>query len=226
MNVTLTPQLKQFIEREIKAGRFENASDAICDGLRLLEQRDAVATSLRPDFAVLGSMDGSDITALVCIVMMEAAKSAQEDLRAIMESVKLINAAKSAQRALISKIGYDIAENSGQRNGKPPLKFAARGVGSEKGYHRMPVPHPDPGSPGGLRRVPTDMHKGRIKDICLLSAIRDELKDDLDSMSEMGEMESLRLQMAMDRLSKLMSMLSNILKKVSDTQSSIVANLK
>jgi hypothetical protein len=42
----------------------------------------------------------------------------------------------------------------------------------------------------------------------------------------MGEMESLRLQMAMDRLSKLMSTLSNVLKKTSDTSSTIVQNLK
>jgi hypothetical protein len=48
----------------------------------------------------------------------------------------------------------------------------------------------------------------------------------LDSMSEMGEMESLRLQMAMDRVSKMMSTLSNILKKMSDTQQSIIDNLK
>jgi len=33
----------------------------------------------------------------------------------------------------------------------------------------------------------------------------------------MGETESLRLQMAMDRLSKMMSTLSNLLKKMSDT---------
>lgn len=45
-------------------------------------------------------------------------------------------------------------------------------------------------------------------------------------MSEMGEMESLRLQMAMDRMSKMMSTLSNLLKKISDTQNSIVQNLK
>ena len=35
-------------------------------------------------------------------------------------------------------------------------------------------------------------------------------------MSEMGEMESLRLQMAMDWMSKMMSTLSNLLKKISD----------
>jgi hypothetical protein len=45
----------------------------------------------------------------------------------------------------------------------------------------------------------------------------DKAKSDLDSMSELGEMESLRLQMAMDRMSKMMSTLSNLVKKVSDT---------
>ena len=59
-----------------------------------------------------------------------------------------------------------------------------------------------------------------------VNALIDQMKNDLDSMSEMGEMESLRLQMAMDRLSKLMSTLSNILKKMSDTASQITQNLK
>jgi alpha-D-ribose 1-methylphosphonate 5-triphosphate synthase subunit PhnL len=52
------------------------------------------------------------------------------------------------------------------------------------------------------------------------------LKNKLDSLSEMGEMESLRLQMAMDRLSKMMTTLSNILKKISDTASTITQNIK
>ena len=59
-----------------------------------------------------------------------------------------------------------------------------------------------------------------------LQAEIDKLKNSLDSMSEMGEMESLRLQMAMDRLSKLMSTISNALKKMSDTAQTITQNLK
>lgn len=177
-------------------------------------------------FGFRGTIDGDDIQAMVFIVMMEAAKSAREDLRAVMEDVKAVNAAKSALRDVISKIGHDIAENVGQRNGKPSFKFTPRGIGSENGYHRMLIPHPDPKSPNGVRLVRTDMHKGPIKNVCVLYAIRDELRNKLDSMSEMGEMESLRLQMAMDRLSKFMSTLSNVLKKIADTQSSIVANLK
>jgi hypothetical protein len=55
---------------------------------------------------------------------------------------------------------------------------------------------------------------------------KDMVKNKLDSLSEMGQMESLRLQMAMDRLSKFMQTLSNLLKKQSDTASAIVQNLK
>jgi len=52
------------------------------------------------------------------------------------------------------------------------------------------------------------------------------MQNNLDSMSELGETESLWLQMAMDRISNLMSTLSNILKKMSDTASQITQNLK
>jgi hypothetical protein len=54
----------------------------------------------------------------------------------------------------------------------------------------------------------------------------DSARNAKDSLSEMGEAESLRLQMAMDRLSKLMSTLSNELKKASETASSITQNMK
>jgi hypothetical protein len=43
---------------------------------------------------------------------------------------------------------------------------------------------------------------------------------------EMGEEQSLRLQMAMDRQSKFMETLSNIQKKVEQTQDSVIRNLK
>ncbi len=60
----------------------------------------------------------------------------------------------------------------------------------------------------------------------LVEGVQQAIKDQLDAMSEMGETESLRLQMAMDRLSKMLSTLSNIEKKFSDTEQSITQNLK
>ena len=54
--------------------------------------------------------------------------------------------------------------------------------------------------------------------------LTDEIQNKLGSMSELGEMEALRLQVAMDRLSKVMQTLSNVLKKMTGSQ--IVQNLK
>ena len=51
-------------------------------------------------------------------------------------------------------------------------------------------------------------------------------RSDLDSMSDISEGESLKLQMAMDRLSKMMNTLSNMLKKMNDTADGIIQNLK
>ena len=54
----------------------------------------------------------------------------------------------------------------------------------------------------------------------------DGAPDSSDSMTEMSDAQSLRLQMMMDKRSKVMSTLSNMLKKVSDTQSSLTQNIK
>lgn len=99
----------------------------------------------------LGNLSNEDIEALAFLVMMQAAKDAQSDLKNIMDGVKKTNQQKQSQRA---------AQNQ------------------------------------------------------------------KDALSEMGEEDSLRLQMAMDRLSKMMATLSNIMKKLAQTQDSIIQNMK
>jgi hypothetical protein len=59
-----------------------------------------------------------------------------------------------------------------------------------------------------------------------LLTVPDELKGKLDGMNEMSEMTSLRLQMTMDRRSKFISTLSNIMKKIATTQDSLAQNIK
>ena len=53
-----------------------------------------------------------------------------------------------------------------------------------------------------------------------------DMKRRLDEMNEISEMTSLRLQMLMDRRSKFLQTLSNIMKKISSTQDALVENLK
>lgn len=52
------------------------------------------------------------------------------------------------------------------------------------------------------------------------------MKDKMDSLGEMSEMEQLILQQMMQRLSQLMQMISNIMKTMHDTQTAIIGNLK
>ena len=63
-------------------------------------------------------------------------------------------------------------------------------------------------------------------DLNELNGAQAALRAELGTISDMSETESLRLQMTMDRLSKLMSTLSNVLKQSADTQKTIIQNTK
>jgi len=54
----------------------------------------------------------------------------------------------------------------------------------------------------------------------------DSEKAKLDSMGDLSQEQQLKMQMAMDRMSKAMSTLSNLLKKLDQTNDSIIQNLK
>jgi antitoxin ParD1/3/4 len=40
MNVSLTPELEQFVHEKVKSGRYLSASEVVREGLRLLEERE------------------------------------------------------------------------------------------------------------------------------------------------------------------------------------------
>lgn len=60
----------------------------------------------------------------------------------------------------------------------------------------------------------------------LVKSHSDSIKNQLDSMSEMGELASIRLNMARDRLSKFLETLAHLLQKLSQTADDITQNLK
>jgi hypothetical protein len=145
----------------------------------------------------LGSLTDGDVTALVYLVLMEAEKSAREDLKAIMAGVKRIEDAKGSLR--------QPPQTARAAAVRPPTSTTTRST--RTGARAAAV------GPQALPRADFDARLERAR-------------SDPDALSEMGEMESLRLQMAMDRQSKMMSTLSNVMKKVSDTAQSITQNLK
>ncbi len=143
------------------------------------------------------SLAGGDIETLILLVMTEAAQDAEKDLKAAMAEMKATNEKKAAQREAANKLKR---EETG-------IKAAARQEYTRPATTNLQV------RPGLVKRQSVNQSV-------------EDAKAKLDSKNEMGETESLRMQMAMDRLSKLEATLSNLLKKVSETQSNIVNNLK
>jgi len=49
MNVSLTPELEQLVNKKVKTGLYQTASEVIREGLRLLKERDDRVARLRAD---------------------------------------------------------------------------------------------------------------------------------------------------------------------------------
>ena len=49
MNISLTPELEQFVADKVTAGMYQTSSEVIRAGLRLLKERDERLQSLRED---------------------------------------------------------------------------------------------------------------------------------------------------------------------------------
>jgi len=47
MNVSLTPELEKFIEAKVESGLYNNASEVVREGLRLLKENDEVRRTWR-----------------------------------------------------------------------------------------------------------------------------------------------------------------------------------
>jgi len=96
-------------------------------------------------------------------------------------------------------------------------------------YSQAAVPVRDANAPGGYATVITTLFpaatpgQAAVLTYAVIAAAQQQLKDQLDSMSEMT---SIRLQMAMDRRAKFVEALSNILKTIDATSDTIVQNLK
>jgi antitoxin ParD1/3/4 len=47
MNISLTPELEEFVNRRVATGRYQSASEVVRESLRLLEHREKAVDNLR-----------------------------------------------------------------------------------------------------------------------------------------------------------------------------------
>ena len=177
--------------------------------------------SLAPtDAKAGGSLVGGASTlddALAFLILMQAAQNDESDLRSQMQQVQTINQQKQALRQIQDDINQQTRAIAPTLRMRPCSTPVCRALPS-----RLTAVNE---ATAGLAK-PTHLQAGSNLTYQQLDTILSDLKPSLDSMSEMSEMASMRLQMAMDRRSKFIETLSNIEKSINDTQSSIIGNLK
>lgn len=219
MKVSLPHRLQRFVEAQVEQGRYADATDLVRHAVRRLAEDEVVRAAVRSaaDRDVVDSANG---------ILMRAVAGMDEDLRMVLAEVRAMTAAKERMRELLRRVGRDVSCNLAPRRTEGPLAFDPEGLGGESAYHRVPIPVPDPWSEGDVGYIVTDLHRDPIERVDQLTQVQDELRGKLDGMNEMSEMTSLRIQMMMDRRSKFISTLSNVIKKFGDTQGVIVQNLK
>lgn len=175
-------------------------------------------------YVSLSGLGEQDIMALSFLVMMEASKSAQEDLKAIMNKVKNINKEKEKFRALSIQVNKYSDGSSGLKMPKTTLD-SFRLLTKTSNNKQMTIAQPRSIQTNQVQKLNTNSTK-QLATAEELKTLQAELKNKEDSLNEMSESTSLLLQKYMERSSKFSSAISNIMKKISDVSGSIIGNLK
>ena len=81
MDISLTPIQRRLIEKLLKTGQHKTAAEVIDAALQQMAARESQPDALASLASLPGPSGTEDIEALAFVVMMAAAKSAQEDLK-------------------------------------------------------------------------------------------------------------------------------------------------
>src|SRR5262249_16297465 len=102
------------------------------------------------------------------------------------------------------------------------------GGGTEAGSGAGGDPGPIIAGPGagGASGDQTESFGGGTGNFADMDAALNSLNDKKDSLADLSQEHQLKMQMAMDRLTKAESAASNLQKKISDPISSIIQNMK
>lgn len=174
----------------------------------------------RPGDESLRTQD-QDAEAIAFSVMMLASESAQEDLKAIMRQVTEINEAKQRQREAITKMQEAQARQAAGLRDEYDERTDREGLKVD--HARPPRYGQSIDSVSDLdSMLPVLMTAYGIG----LEREANELRDDVDSLAELSAEQQLRMQMHMDRMSRMQSALANIMKKLADTTQGLIQNMK
>jgi hypothetical protein len=190
-------------------------------------------------------LPAADVDAMAFLVLMTAVNSTDNDLKAQMAGVKTLNAAKDSLRKLMEQVNQDVANAAATSSGATcqspscaslagQIKNVARQTQNVSFASKMTK---GVGTVVKSTASNTSTVSGELWNATALAStgpltfahlhqIQTQLGSSLKGLDDLSETQSLQLQMLMDRRSKLLSALSNIMKSAANANAATIANLK
>lgn len=159
---------------------------------------EATARQAAARHGAVGGMDSANIEEITFLVLMMATRAAHEDMKAIADRVKQINEQKEKARQVQGPATAARSAEPRPANAVPRASLPPTPVAV------APKPLPRAGFDSNLDRE----------------------RPDPESLNRMGDLESMRLQEAMNKQSKLEATLSNLMAKMSGTSKNAIRNMK
>lgn len=218
----LQPTAKQKIATAAKD--YENR--VISSNWQLDFNRAAVDT-VRNQF---GTLPAQDTDVLVQLVMFELWKAEEDALEELLKEMHRMNQAKKRQREYMSRLKQQKAQSNTEMRqeykniNNQQQKVSGKAKTITKQYPKMAATRRL-----GIRYPKTpkiDLKDTSSMGPAELEKLIAEEEQKMDSLSELSEELSLKIQILMDRRAKIIQTLSNIMKKISQTSDTIIANIK
>jgi hypothetical protein len=192
--------------------------------------------------AAFPGLSGMNALAVASIVMSLAAKDMEDDIRMIMAEIRAMTQAKQKLRDQIRQLNDWISQEMSKAGGKSSDLDNVRTAGAQSSglvitrpampvtvcaaaLEKMisPVLHLEYVKTPDIPPLPP---RGSGTTVQTLKSLLYDLTGRLDCMNKISEMTSRRLWMTIDRRSKFISPLSQMMKKLSTSQDILVQNIK
>jgi hypothetical protein len=210
MQSSMQPSAKAWVEQQAHLELQKPSSDA--------PSIEAAVYNRFPGLNTRGSsVKAGDINALVAIVMMQTLTDSEKDLQNMMSQMQAITNAKQKLRDLLSQTQLEIKSNE---------SLDAKAMCQTALCKSLPSTLGEISNATANLRKPVRISVPAKLTYADLKTVPAQLQNNLESLNDISQEQQMKIQMLMDQRTKIIETMSNIMKSVSDTQSTIIQNIK
>jgi hypothetical protein len=226
-NLRITNLLRSTAKQKVARASKEYENRVVSSNWRV-DYHDAAVDAVRSQF---GNLPAQDIDVLVQLVMFELWESEEEALKEMLDEMHRMNKAKKKQREYINHLKKQKASAQSKMKKESKVLLKQPLTASVQKKPRSVQKSPKMASTRYLMirypKTPNIAYKNtKNMNPAEFDKYVEEMEHKMGTLGGLSEELSLKLQLLMDRRAKIIQTLSNILKKISQTSDTLIANIK